>query len=59
MPDNEEELRRLIASYRARLSEGGGFDTVTFCLRGIEDAERKLLALDEARRRRGNKQKAD
>lgn len=43
--ESAAKLRALIARYRDRLSAGGGFETVTFCLRAIEDAERKLAAI--------------
>ena len=52
MSDTPDKLRRLIASYRERLSEGGGFETITFCLRGIADAERRLDEIEAQERRR-------
>ncbi len=50
MDETPENLRRLIASYRERLSAGGGLETVTFCLRGIEDAERRLVEIERQAR---------
>jgi hypothetical protein len=54
MSDTPDQLRRLIASYRERLSTGGGFQTITFCLRGIEDAERRLDEIEAQERRRNS-----
>ena len=54
MSDTPDQLRRLITSYRERLSEGGGFETITFCLRGIEDAERRLGEIEAQERAAGN-----
>jgi hypothetical protein len=48
MDETAEKLRFLIAAYRARIDKGGGLETITFCLQGIQDAERKLRVLEES-----------
>ena len=39
-------LRRLIAQYQERLSEGATSDMVVSCIQAIRDAERKIVEIE-------------
>lgn len=52
MDETAEKLRRLIANYRERLNQGGSFETVSFCLQGIQDAELKLSEIERREKNR-------
>jgi len=46
MSETKESLHRLIARYRERMNEGGGFEVMTFCLQRIQEAEQKLFEIE-------------
>jgi F420-0:gamma-glutamyl ligase len=46
MQETAESLRRLIAQYQDRLSEGATSDMVIFCIQAIRAAEQKLAEIE-------------
>ena len=51
MIETAESLRRLIAQYRERLSQGESAEMVIFCIRAIREAEQKLATIEKRKGR--------